>query len=134
MKWAVVGFILLAGAAWAVEGTVWYDSSGQVAVVEGPAAKPLPEPFVPEWRKRELERRERQGAYRSSLYDDWHWRGYRGYRSRYYRHYGGWYGGYYGCYRPVPYRGFHGSYRSTSGRFTAVYRSGAGARVGVVFR
>lgn len=131
---AVVGFILLAVSAWAVEGTVWYDSSGQVAAVEGPAAKPLPEPFVPEWRKRELERRERQGAYRSSLYNDWHRRGYRGYHSSYCRHHGGWYGGYYGCCQPVPCRGFRGPLRFASGRFTAVDRSGAGARVGVVLR
>ncbi|MBK1828938.1 hypothetical protein [Haloferula rosea] len=114
----------------ALEGTVWYDSEGEVAVVEGAAASPTPEPFVPEWRKRELERRERQGVNQRSIYDDWHSRGYYGYR-RDYRTYGGW-----GYCRPIRRTRYCGSYRSTSGRFTACFSSGfyGGARIGVVIR
>jgi len=114
----------------ALEGTVWYDSSGEVVLVEGAAVEPTPEPFVPEWRQRELARLDRQGSYRTSIYDDWHLRGYYGYR-RGYRSYGGW-----GYCRPVRPSHYGGCYRSTSGRFTACFSSGfsGGARIGVVIR
>lgn len=131
MKALFLGFLLLTSAGMAVEGTVWYDASGEVAVVEGPAAEPLAEPFVPEWRQREIARRERQGSYRSSLYDDWRWQGD---RSPYFQVYGGWYRGGHGCYRPIRRGGFYGSYRSTSGRFTATYRSGGGLRTAFLIR
>lgn len=44
--------LLLAGALQAgeIDGTVWYDSKGKVAWVEGPASKERArEPFVPHW-------------------------------------------------------------------------------------
>lgn len=42
-----------------VEGTVWYNSKGEVVVVDGPAAeKKAPEPWLPQWVARE-ERRDR---------------------------------------------------------------------------
>lgn len=61
-------FILLVASAHAaeVDGTVWYDSKGKVAWVDGPAAeKKDPAPFVPQWVARE-ERRDRalRGDYR----------------------------------------------------------------------
>lgn len=41
----------------AAEKTVWYDSKGNVALVEKETAK-IPEPFIPQWTARE-ERRDR---------------------------------------------------------------------------
>lgn len=41
------------------EGTVWYDSKGEIAVIDPPAAgRQAKEPFVPQWGARE-ERRDR---------------------------------------------------------------------------
>lgn len=124
--------LLLAMVPWAaaLEGTVWYDSKGEVAVVEGAASQPIPEPFVPGWRKRELARQDRQGSYRSSIYDDWHSRGSYGYRTGS-RSYGGW-----GYCRPIRRSHYSGSYRTTSGRFSACFSSGfsGGARIGVLIR
>jgi hypothetical protein len=53
-------FILLAVSAdaGAIEGTVWYDARGEVAWVDGPAARESRPPFVPQWVARE-ERRDR---------------------------------------------------------------------------
>lgn len=97
-----------------VEGTVWYDAEGKVALVEGPAAESAPVPFVPEWRKREIARQERGYTGRSGIYFRDFWRGYGAY-------------GYYRSYRPrgwcvrraVPYRrgrgGFYGAYRGSRG-------------------
>jgi hypothetical protein len=132
MKFLLPTLLLLSSWAVAVEGTVWYDAKGEVAVVEGPSAKPLPEPFVPESLQRELERRNRQQFHQSSIYDDWHSRGDLHY-ARYSRFPGGWYG----CYRPVRPNCFRGSYRSTSGRFAASFNSGGcapGARISVLIR
>jgi hypothetical protein len=81
--------ILLAGSlpADSIEGTVWYDSKGKVAWVDGPAAeKKAAEPFVPQWIARE-ERRDRalRGGYRphgraSSGWPAWgYWSGVRPY-------------------------------------------------------
>jgi hypothetical protein len=53
MKSAALLLFALAVPALAgkIEGTVWYDSKGRVAWVEGPAARkePAREPFVPRW-------------------------------------------------------------------------------------
>ena len=124
--------LLLAMLRWAtaLEGTVWYDSKGEVVLVEGTAVQPTPEPFVPEWRKRELARHDRQGAYRTSIYDSWHSRAYDGCGVGY-RNYVGW-----GYCRPVRRSHYSGSYRTTSGRFSACFSSGfsGGTRIGVVIR
>jgi hypothetical protein len=52
--------LLLAGSlhAGTIEGTVWYDAKGEVAWVDGPAARESRPPFVPRWVARE-ERRDR---------------------------------------------------------------------------
>lgn len=63
MKMLSVLIVCLSPLVIADEGTVWYDAEGEVAYVEGPEAAKVEEPFVPEWRKREIARRERQGAY-----------------------------------------------------------------------
>lgn len=58
--------LLVSAHAGEVEGTVWYDSKGEVAWVDGPAAeKKAPAPFIPQWVARE-ERRDRalRGDYR----------------------------------------------------------------------
>ncbi len=61
-------FILLAVSAHAgaIEGTVWYGARGEVAWVDGPAARESRPPFVPQWVARE-ERRDRalRGGLRS---------------------------------------------------------------------
>ena len=73
-----------------IEGTVWYDSQGKVAWVEGPAAQKKPEPFVPHWVAYE-QRRDRalRGGFRrhSRHGDAWPawggaWYGGTGFRSR----------------------------------------------------
>jgi hypothetical protein len=48
-----------------IEGTVWYDARGEVAWVDGPAARDSRPPFVPQWVARE-ERRDRalRGGFR----------------------------------------------------------------------
>ncbi|MGE9271299.1 MAG: hypothetical protein ACQKBU_10900, partial [Verrucomicrobiales bacterium] len=119
----VFALLLPLPSAVALEGTVWYDSEGEVVLVEGPAAESAPEPFVPEWRKREIERRERQGRYTSSIYEDWHRRG------DDVRSWGG-----YGCRsayvwdsRLIRRTGSAATFRTRSGRFFssgACYRSG----------
>ncbi len=112
MKFLPVLLVMMSPLAVAeVDGTPWYDASGELVMVEGPAAEPAPQPFVPEWRKREIERRERRGAgSRGFYYGDPGW----------YR--GAWYGGFVSrsCHRPrrcypraVPYRG--GRFRSFCG-------------------
>jgi hypothetical protein len=66
---------LTAGSAAAdegVEGDVWYDADGEIAWIDGPAAEPLPPPFVPEWRRREYERRSAAG--RADWSDSREWR------------------------------------------------------------
>jgi hypothetical protein len=51
--------LLVSSKAGAIEGTVWYDSKGKVAWVDGPAAeKKAAAPFIPQWVERE-ERRDR---------------------------------------------------------------------------
>lgn len=57
--WLIVMLTPLLAEERELEGEVWYDADGNVVLVEGPAAEPLEEPFVPEWRKREIARRER---------------------------------------------------------------------------
>ncbi|WP_265594710.1 hypothetical protein [Haloferula sp. BvORR071] len=52
-------FLLLAGALQAteIEGTVWYNSEGKVAVVDGPATeKRAPHTWQPQWFAREARR------------------------------------------------------------------------------
>ena len=99
------------------EGTAWYDSEGKLVLVESADAEPAEEPFVAEWRKREIERRERySGDWSSEMWPVWggsyssrrgyYSGGYSGYGGRYsgIRVRGGHYGGYYrSC--PTPYRG-----------------------------
>jgi hypothetical protein len=68
-----LGLAAIAQAA-GIEGTVWYDSKGKVAWVEGPAANTeIRKPFVPHWVAYE-QRRDRalRGGYRPYS------RGYRG--------------------------------------------------------
>ena len=64
--------LLLAGVlqAGGIEGTVWYDSKGEVAWVEGPASvEKAREPFVPLWVAREARRdRNLRRGYRRSDY------------------------------------------------------------------
>ncbi|MCU0796847.1 MAG: hypothetical protein MUF31_13040 [Akkermansiaceae bacterium] len=67
MKVALL-FLLTLLPALGIEGTVWYDSKGKVAWVDGPAADKTPETFVPEWRRREIERRERMNQPGGSRY------------------------------------------------------------------
>jgi hypothetical protein len=77
-----VSLLLLTGALQAgeIEGTVWYDSQGKVAVVDGPASTiKAPEPFVPHWVKEE-ERREiaardsvRPPSYSRRSEETWGW-------------------------------------------------------------
>ena len=70
-------FILLFASthAGAIEGTVWYDSKGKVAWVDGPAAvKKVSAPFIPQWVAREGHRdRALRGDYRprSNASYDW---------------------------------------------------------------
>lgn len=85
MKTALFALLLASAQAGAIEGTVWYDSKGKVAWVDGPAAeKKAPEPFVPQWVARE-ERRDRalRGDYRprGNASYDWPAWGARGYWS-----------------------------------------------------
>ena len=52
-------FLLLAGALQAteIEGTVWYNAEGKVAIVDGPAAeKRAPQSWQPQWVAREARR------------------------------------------------------------------------------
>jgi hypothetical protein len=86
----VLAFLLMLLPAMGLEGTVWYDAAGKVAWVEGPAAEKPREAFVPEWQRREIERRERMrqpGATRyrgpyspwdSTPVYGWGWSGYPG--------------------------------------------------------
>lgn len=79
---AIVIPLLAASLASADDGGVkWYDASGKLVKVESEGAARAEEPFVAEWRKREIERRERMEfrfrtpivpyhRYRSSG-DDW---------------------------------------------------------------
>lgn len=39
-----------------IQGEVWYDADGKVAYVEGPAATPGRERFVPAWERRARDR------------------------------------------------------------------------------
>ena len=108
----LVIFALLLVAAHAEE-TTWYDAEGTVVLVEGPDAEPAEQPFVAEWRKREIERRERySGEWSSEMWPVWG--GYGSRRRSYSGDYGGFYsgirvrGGHYGGYYracPTPYRG-----------------------------
>lgn len=65
-----LGLVSLSAASVAadgeIDGDVWYDADGEVAWVDGPASEPLAPPFVPEWRRRELERRSAAGRGRWS--------------------------------------------------------------------
>jgi len=75
--------LLLTGFLQAVEieGTVWYDSKGQIVVVDGPAAeKKAPAPWIPQWVAREARRdKALRGGYRRSrswshdIYPVWGW-------------------------------------------------------------
>ena len=56
---AVILMLLSVLPAVGLEGTVWYDSAGNVAWVDGPAAAQREASFVPGWEQRENERRER---------------------------------------------------------------------------
>lgn len=60
----VLGMLVLAlplGAS-EPEETTWYDAEGEVVVVEAAGSKSAEIPFVAEWRKREIERREARGG------------------------------------------------------------------------
>lgn len=101
------------------EGTAWYDAEGQVVVVEEAGAESAEVPFVAEWRKREIERRDRHtGQWSSEIRPVWGggFASRRGYYSRGYRGYGGYYSG-------IRVRGHHygGHYRSCP----SVHRGGA---------
>ena len=70
-----------------IDGTVWYDSKGQIVVVDGPAAKKAPAPWLPQWVAREARRdRALRGGYRRSrswsndIYPVWGWSYAVGYR------------------------------------------------------
>lgn len=69
---------LVAGGEESLDGEVWYDAEGKVAYVEGPAAKPAPRRFIPEWERRERERAERPRTRRSVSRSHHGWYGYRG--------------------------------------------------------
>ncbi|MFC7336444.1 hypothetical protein ACFQY0_04580 [Haloferula chungangensis] len=93
-----------------VDETTWYDSEGKVVLVEGPDAVPTEQPFVAEWRKREIERRDRMN-YRNTdpFYDgigDWGSRSWGWTTGTYVR-------GRYGCFSPRFYSGFHRPYRAS---------------------
>jgi len=86
--------------------TIWYDSEGKVARVEGPDAECAEKPFVAEWRKREIERRERSiddysVPFKSGT-DRW---GYGGWHARWMI--GTYSSGRYGCFSPRSYSGFY---------------------------
>jgi hypothetical protein len=106
------------------EETAWYDAEGKVVVVEAAGAESAKVPFVAEWRKREIERREASGAQWSSemapVWGGGYW-GRRSYRSRGYLGYGGYYSGI-----RVTGRHFGGYYRSCP--------SGHGGGASVVIR
>jgi hypothetical protein len=109
MKAALFMLLIVSAHAGEVDGTVWYDSKGKVAWVDGPAAeKKSPAPFIPQWVARE-ERRDRalRGDYRprGRGADVWPTWGY-GYSSGYISH-----GGYRSC----------RSYPSSSFRVTQPY-------------
>lgn len=75
--------LLLSLPMWAAEpeGTEWYDAEGNLVLVEGPGAKPAEVPFVAEWRKREIERRERTASHwTGDLWPVWN----NGYRVRHF--------------------------------------------------
>lgn len=55
--WMLILSLPLMGAE--LGETTWYDSQGKVVRLEGPDAESAEKPFVAEWRKREIERRER---------------------------------------------------------------------------
>lgn len=110
MKTALFMFLLVSAHAGEVEGTVWYDSKGEVAWVDGPAAeKKAPAPFIPQWVARE-ERRDRalRGDYRprGRGADAWPvWDSGYGYSGGY--RYRGGYGGSYRACRSYPSSSFH---------------------------
>ena len=99
--------------------TTWYDSEGKVVRVEGADAEPAEQPFVAEWRKREIERRERSSddysvPFRSGSnrwgYDGWHARWMIGTYSP----------SRYGCYSPRSYSGFYRPIHRSSGAGSGV--------------
>lgn len=110
MKTALFMLLLVSAHAGEVEGTVWYDSKGKVAWVDGLAAeKKAPAPFIPQWVARE-ERRDRalRGDYRprGRGADSWPvWDSGYGYSGGYL--YRGSYGGSYHACRSYPSSSFH---------------------------
>jgi hypothetical protein len=114
VPWMLVFALTLVAAK--SEETEWYDFEGQLVAVEGPGAEPAEVPFVAEWRKREIERREAySGNWTSEIMPVWStgYRLRRNYFSSGYRVYGGYrsgirvHGGHYGGY----YRSCPSSYR-----------------------
>lgn len=85
--------------------TTWYDSEGKVVRVEGPDAEPAEKPFVAEWRKREIERRERANDdYSAPFKSGADYSGYGGWHTRWMI--GAYSPGRYGCFSPRSYSGF----------------------------
>jgi hypothetical protein len=112
MRWVYFLVMAVPLAVAEPEETTWYDAEGQVVAVEPAGTKSAEIPFVAEWRKREIDRREAKGGPWSSEI--------RPVRSRSGRHYYAspyWgYGGYSAGIR-VNGRHFGGYYRSCpSGR------------------
>lgn len=125
MKTALFMLLLVSAHAGEVEGTVWYDSKGKVAWVDGPAAeKKAAAPFIPQWVARE-ERRDRalRGDYRprgrgADVWPVWN-SGYGyGYSGGY--RYRGSYGGSYRSCRSYPSSSFH--YTRPSGGVRVIIR------------
>ncbi|MEP4078610.1 hypothetical protein [Haloferula sp.] len=67
--WLVLALPLVAAEP---DDTTWYDSEGQVVLVESANAEPAEVPFVAEWRQREIDRRERySGTWSSEIWPVW---------------------------------------------------------------
>lgn len=113
MKMSFILFLVSAGLLSAAEKDVWYNSKGEVFRVT--KAVKEKQPFVPEWKKRELAREaaRREGRDRS-------------FRSRPHTYYGNYGHGYYGGYYVHPHfiraGHHHGSYRRSPFRFHGTYR------------
>ncbi|BCX48494.1 hypothetical protein HAHE_24020 [Haloferula helveola] len=118
-----LALVMPLAAADEIEGTVWYDADGEVVLVEGPAAEAADEPFVPEWKKREIERRERaSNPRRRSSWSRSRWnRGWYGYPGTGYYYTPGW-----SVCRP--------SVSAPSGGFGSYFGSVRGSRVSIIIR
>ncbi|BDS07192.1 hypothetical protein NT6N_22320 [Oceaniferula spumae] len=119
--------LLSAPLAWA-DKDVWYDASGKVVKIT--QAVEEKKPFVPDWKKREIERLEAQrtGNYNDRVYHRSRSSWYSGYSPYYYSGYAGhYYGGYHGHHR---HHGYHSGHRSRWGFRGTYHGSGWSVRVG----